>query len=153
MTKLLFPLGIVALLTMVLSVFSNLLPSTSEVNVVHSVEDISSKEDDTFNWKEVLVAIPTYYKQPEDTNKAKVTKPKPKPKPKRRPTEAKLVAVVNLDVKDEAIGMFLMPRSTEPKALKIGEGWLEPWTIKELNADYVIWINAEDSNEIKQALF
>lgn len=153
MTKLLFPLGIVALLTMILSVSSNLLPSTSEVNVIESVEDISSKEDDAFDWKEVLEAIPTYYKQPEDTNKAEASKPKPKPKPKRRPTEAKLVAVVNLDVKDEAIGMFLLPRSTEPKALKVGEGWLEPWTIKELNADYVIWINAEDSNEIKQALF
>jgi len=153
MAKLLYPLGIVGFVTMILSIFSNLLPSVSDVEVVQSAEDMVNEEDNKFDWKEVLVAIPVYFKPPEKTKTVDTSKPTPKPEPKRMPTEARFVAVVNLDTDKEAAGMFLIPGNDQPKALKVGDGWLNQWTIKELKADYVIWINAENNSEIAQALF
>ena len=74
MTKLLFPLGIVALVTMILSTVSNLLPNVDDVNVVQSVEDTVSEDDNKFDWKEVLVAIPAYFKPPEEVKATEISK-------------------------------------------------------------------------------
>lgn len=137
----------------IFSVVSNQLPSTSSVSVKLQSDELPIGEDkEPIDWKETLTAIPAYFKKPEE-KKVNQAKPKAKAKPKRKPNEARLIALVNLDDKKKSAGVFLLPRSNELKALKIGEGWLESWTLKVVEADYVVWINAEEKTEIRQKLF
>lgn len=151
MFKLLFPLGFVALVMVLLSALSNLLPNVDEVSVVIE-EQVEVAESSSLDWQKLLKEVPAYFKKVEKKAAKELPQKKQKVR-KRKPTEAKFVAVVNLESGNDAFGVFLLPKEPVPKSLKVGDGWLEPWTIKELRADYVIWINNENSDEIKQVLF
>lgn len=144
---------LITLALVIFSVVSNQLPSTSSVSVKSQNDELSIGEDKrSINWKETLKSIPAYFKKPEE-KKVNQAKPKTKAKPKRKPNEARLIALVNLDDKNKSAGVFLLPRSNELKSLKVGEGWLDAWKLKVVEADYVVWMNTEEKTEIRQKLF
>lgn len=142
-----------ALCTVIVSSLTNLLPSVSTVRVEKSELLNASAESDTSTWRKQLKEIPAYFKPPEEVKNTIESKPEPKSIPQQQPTEAKFVAVINMDTSLRVSGLFQLPGNSEPKALSVGEGWLEPWVIKELNANYVVWENVENSNVIEQRLF
>ena len=153
MSKLLFSLGFVGVLTVISSVMLNVLPRVSEVDIVLEKQTGVSEESADFEWKKVLEDVPLYFKKPVDNKQPEPQKEKKKPVRVRKPTEAKFVGVVNSDSGSKSVGIFLLPKKSQPQTLKVGEGWLRPWTIKEVKADYVIWLNADTNDEIKQTLF
>lgn len=137
----------------IFSVVSNQLPSTSSVSIKSQNDELTINEDETnIDWKETLKSIPAYFKKPEQ-KEVKKAKSKTKAKPKRKPNEARLIALVNLGDKKKSAGVFLLPKSNELKSLKVGEGWLDSWTLKTVEADYVVWMNTEEKTEIRQKLF
>ncbi|OJF69416.1 hypothetical protein BK026_11815 [Alteromonas sp. V450] len=148
MSKLLYLVGAVVVLLITLSFLSHRLPPTTEVALISTEAVVEEKTESTQDWQAVLKSVPSYFKTPDD-NKAENTKNEPK----RMPTEARLIAVVNLDNVSEAAGVFVLPGEVEPKMFKAGETWLAPWEISSVNANFVTWVNTEDNTEVKQRLF
>lgn len=141
---------------MILSIFVNLLPNVSNVNISVKENDMESLNVQKFDWVSVLKGIPQYYQDPEKMEKKEiVSKPQTieKKVPKRKPIEAKLVAIIYENNADSRAGVFMLPGEDQPQTLKLGEGWLDAWQLKQISADFVVWVNNEDNSELVHTLF
>lgn len=98
-----------------------------------------------FDWFSVLTTMPIYQTDKKDKKPqvaAKVISL----------SDAKLVAIVSDSPKT---AMLLTPesQSLSPLAIKIGEGWLENWTLKTINTDHVVWQSSVSNDTHTQYLY
>lgn len=68
----------------------------------------------------------------------------------RSPDEAVLTGILQ---GDEPFVSIILPDSLEVINLKMGEGWLEDWTLRDISKDFVIWENVNTLSTLKQDLF
>lgn len=154
MLKFVFPLGAIGFIIVTLSTFTNLLPSVGDVKKT-SVESREKEAADSpkLDWVGILKRVPQYYEDPEKIKVVDKPVAKEKKVPKRKPIEATLVAIILEHSAESSAGVFLLPSEAQPITLKLGEGWLEPWELKRIDADFVVWVNREDNSELVHTLF
>lgn len=138
--------------------------------IANQAKDISVSEyttkneaegDDAFadiDWQATLKQVKAYYVAPKKKNtlteqqrleREKRKKPKPKPKPQVI-EDARLIGVV-LGSTPEAL--ILLPKQNNTTRLNIGDSWLTPWQLSEIQSDRVIWVNTQTGTHKIQKLF
>jgi len=132
-----------------------------DINVGEYSAKVDSASNDAFiniDWKATLEQVDAYYVAPKKKNtlteqqrleREKRKKPKPKPKPKVI-EDARLIGVV-LGSTPEAL--ILLPKQNNTTRLKIGDSWLTPWQLSEVQSDRVIWVNTQTGTNKIQKLF
>lgn len=153
MLKFVFPLGAIGFIIVILSTYTNLLPSVGDVKISVESSEKEAANSPKLDWVGILKRVPQYYEDPEKIKVVNKPAAKEKKVPKRKPIEAKLVAIILEHSAESRAGVFLLPSEAQPITLKLGEGWLEPWELKRIDADFVVWVNREDNSELVHTLF
>lgn len=97
-----------------------------------------------FAWKTVLLTVSQY--QPNITQGSKQLVNSQEP-------VISDSTVVGIILDEPSSVLLVIEGYSEVQAFKVGEGWLENWIIKSLQADSVNWLNTKDQNQYVQPLF
>lgn len=107
---------------------------------------VDFKEIDTSGWKNVFESIDKYNPLPV------VTMSDENNSDEREQTlsDARLVGTV---LTNNNRALLLLPGSTEPIELAVGQQWLEQWTLLKVKQTEIIWKNEETNQQQRQVLF
>lgn len=107
---------------------------------------VDFKEIDTAGWRNVFESIEKYNPLPVVT-----TSDEDKSDEREQTlSDARLVGTV---LTNNNRALLLLPGSTEPIELAVGQQWLEQWTLLKVKQTEIIWKNEETNQQQRQVLF
>lgn len=107
---------------------------------------VNFKEIDTAGWRNVFESIEKY-------NPLPIVTTSDEDKSDEREQTLSDAVLVGTVLTDNNRALLLLPDSTEPTELAIGQKWLGQWILVEVHQSQVIWKNEETNQQQRQMLF
>ncbi|MDC8833001.1 hypothetical protein [Alteromonas gilva] len=126
----------------------NLLSANSNSNSRDAQTLIQYEAPDTTTWKQVMSNIEKF--NPEPKQKPGVSQENAVEPQKRQLTDAILIGTV---LTEQQRAILLLPGDTEPVVLSLGEQWLAPWSLTQIEQGRVVWQNDDTNQQQQQVLF
>ncbi|NVK55275.1 MAG: hypothetical protein HWE26_06645 [Alteromonadaceae bacterium] len=103
---------------------------------------------DTTTWKKIISDIEKFNPVPKkkpDITQENIAEPK-----ERQLTDATLIGTV---LTEQQRAILLLPGDTEPVVLSLGDQWLAPWSLTQIEQGRIVWQNDNTNQQQQQVLF